>query len=87
MAKIFYGGRFAKRRDALDPVIRKKILKAVLLFEKNPFHPSLRLHQLKGKFKGYWSISIDMRYRIIFRFVENGDALFISVGTHAIYND
>ena len=63
----------------------KKILKTVLLFQKNPFHPSLRLHQLEGKLKGYWSISIDLQYRIIFRFLDNGDALFASVGTHAIY--
>ena len=86
MPQIFYTSRFSKGRETLSSGIQKKILKTILLFGNNPFHPSLRLHQLEGKFKGYWSISIDLRYRIIFRFLENGDALFHSVGTHAIYS-
>ena len=30
--------------------------------------PSNRLHKLKGQMKGYWSVSINMKYRIIFKF-------------------
>lgn len=54
-------------------------------FRENPFHPSLRTHQLQGKLKGLWSISITMNYRILFRPLENGDILFVSIGTHSIY--
>ena len=35
--------------------------------------PGYRLHPLKGNMKGYWSISITVNWRIIFRF-EEGDA-------------
>lgn len=35
--------------------------------------PSHRLHQLKGDKAGRWSVSVNMRYRITFRF-EKGDA-------------
>jgi len=35
--------------------------------------PSYRLHQLKGDLAGRWSISVNMQYRVTFRF-ENGDA-------------
>lgn len=35
--------------------------------------PSNRLHKLKGKLKGLWSVSINMKYRIIFEFA-NGQA-------------
>ena len=31
--------------------------------------PSLRLHPLKGEFKGYWAITVRANWRIIFRFV------------------
>jgi proteic killer suppression protein len=34
--------------------------------------PGFRLHPLKGKLAGYWSITIRANWRIIFRF-ENGD--------------
>ncbi|WP_407078939.1 type II toxin-antitoxin system RelE/ParE family toxin [Candidatus Regiella insecticola] len=31
--------------------------------------PGYRLHQLKGKLAGFWSISISGNWRVIFRFV------------------
>jgi proteic killer suppression protein len=30
--------------------------------------PSNRLHKLKGKLRGTWSVSINIKYRIIFKF-------------------
>jgi proteic killer suppression protein len=30
--------------------------------------PSLRLHPLKGKLKGFWAVTIRANWRIIFRF-------------------
>ncbi|MEA2993760.1 MAG: toxin HigB [Alphaproteobacteria bacterium] len=35
--------------------------------------PSLRLHPLKGKLKGFWAVTIRANWRIIFRF-RNGHA-------------
>ena len=35
--------------------------------------PDYQLHPLKGRLKGYWSISISGNWRVIFRF-EDGDA-------------
>ena len=35
--------------------------------------PSFRLHELTGKLKGVWSISVTANWRITFRFV-NGNA-------------
>ncbi|EKU31472.1 plasmid maintenance system killer [Alcaligenes sp. HPC1271] len=31
--------------------------------------PSFRLHPLKGELKGYWSITVNGNWRVIFRFV------------------
>lgn len=44
------------------------------------------MHKLSGRMDGHWSISVDRRYRIIFMPIENGNMLFISIGTHAIYD-
>jgi len=52
---------------------------------KNPFYPSLRLHKLKGRLDGLWSLSIDLKYRIIFKVMDDGAILFVSIGLHAIY--
>ena len=76
---------FLKEHRNLSPAIKKKLATKMLLFQENPLHPSLRLHKLSGKFEGRWSISITMQFRVIFRQLENSDILFVSIGTHAIY--
>ena len=83
--RILIDPGFRKQFAKLPLPIQKKAEKARLLFVQNPFHPSLRLHKLSGRMDGLWSISITMRYRIVFRVYEGGDVLFISIGTHAIY--
>ncbi len=34
--------------------------------------PGFRLHPLKGKLKGFWSVTVRANWRVIFR-IENGD--------------
>ncbi|PIZ74499.1 type II toxin-antitoxin system mRNA interferase toxin, RelE/StbE family [Candidatus Peregrinibacteria bacterium CG_4_10_14_0_2_um_filter_41_8] len=82
---IYYNSDFERQFVKLPKNIQQKAVKSEVLFRANPFHPSLRLHKLKGKLVGLWSISIDRKYRIIFRPQQNGDMLFISIGLHAIY--
>ena len=36
--------------------------------------PGFRLHPLKGDLKGFWGVTVQANWRVIFRFVE-GDAL------------
>lgn len=43
--------------------------------------PSNRLHPLKDDLKGFHSISINMKYRIIFRF-EGGDCYDVEITNH-----
>jgi proteic killer suppression protein len=40
--------------------------------------PGFRLHPLKGKFAGFWSVSVSANWRIVFRF-ENGHATDIDL--------
>jgi mRNA-degrading endonuclease YafQ of YafQ-DinJ toxin-antitoxin module len=71
--------KFLKRHK--DIVERYK--KTILLMEADPFHPSLRLHPLKGKLKDLHSVSIDMQYRISIEFyVENNRIIPVNIGTH-----
>lgn len=35
--------------------------------------PGLRLHRLKGELAGHWSISINMQYRIVFRWTGEAE--------------
>lgn len=85
IAEIYYTDCFKKQFLALPVLVQKMACRKEKLFREDPFHPSLRLHKLKGKLDGSWSISIDMKHRIIFRPLGGGVVLFGSVGTHAIY--
>ncbi|MBD3331177.1 hypothetical protein GF354_06685 [Candidatus Peregrinibacteria bacterium] len=83
--EIHYNKKFERLFLALPQNIQNKACNTEKLFRDNPFHPSLRLHKLKGKLEGLWSISIDIKYRIIFKSLEDGNILFISIGLHSIY--
>ncbi len=39
--------------------------------------PTLALHQLKGKRKGIWAVTVQSNWRITFRFIE-GDAEIVN---------
>jgi addiction module RelE/StbE family toxin len=65
------------------PDMFKKYEKTIYLLESNPYHPSLRLHKLKGDLNEFYSVSIDMNYRIIIDFVIIEDKIFlIDIGEH-----
>lgn len=71
--------KFIKRR----PELLGQYEKTLKLLELNPNHPSLRLHELKGKLKGLHSISINIPYRITLELiVAEKDIILIDVGPH-----
>ncbi|MDP3993685.1 MAG: type II toxin-antitoxin system mRNA interferase toxin, RelE/StbE family [bacterium] len=84
--RIFYGSDFVKQFRKLPEPIKKIAIKKEKIFWSNPLHPSLRLHGLRGKLSGLFSISLTLNYRIIFTRKPNGDIIFASIGKHDIYN-
>lgn len=58
-----------------------KFEKQKLLFEANPFHPSLHTEKLAPKSVGLYSFRVDKRYRIIFR-IRDHVAEIIHVTKH-----
>jgi len=71
--------RFLKRH----PEQEKQYLKTLQLLEANPFHSSLRLHQLTGRLSGLHSVSINLSYRITLEFlIKDQEIIPINVGDH-----
>ena len=65
------------------PDILERYSKTIQLLEIDPFHSSLRLHKLKGKLRDYYSVSINMQYRITIDFIiEDKEIIPIDIGTH-----
>lgn len=85
--KILYYPAFIKAYKKLDPLLQMRARRIEKQFRENPLHPSLRLHRLKGNLQDYWSISVTMHVRIIFKQMTNSDIVFLSIGHHDIYRN
>ena len=73
--------RFLKKH----PDLRSQYEKALKLLEFNPYHPSLRIHRLKGSLSDLHSVSINMSYRITLEIViQNDQLILIDVGSHDV---
>ena len=76
--------RFIKKH----PELIGQYEKTLKLLELDPFHPSLRLHKLKGKLREFHAVSINIGYRILIEFLLNEKTIIpVNVGSHDEVND
>ncbi len=75
--------RRAARFLRLHPETSGQYAKTLKLLQANPYHPSLRLHTLKGKLSGLHSVSINLSNRITLEMLITESAIVpINVGDH-----
>ena len=83
--KIIYTSKFAREYKKLPKKIKLLAEKKEKIFRMNSANLILNTHKLHGRFKNFWSFSIDFEYRIIFEFGDNNIVYFHSIGNHSIY--
>lgn len=67
-----------KHPDVLD-----RYAKTIEILEIDPYHPSLRLHKLRGKLQEYYSVSITLQYRVVIDFIiKENEIIPIDIGAH-----
>jgi addiction module RelE/StbE family toxin len=64
------------------PDLKIRFEDRIRLFEKEPFHPSLKTHNLSGNLNNYWAFSISNEYRLVFKFLSAKKVLLIDIGSH-----
>ena len=75
--------RRAARWLRRHPELHNQYLKTLQLLEANPYHPSLRLHALKGRLSGLHSVSINLSQRITLELlIEDREIIPVNVGDH-----
>ena len=86
MAEIIYTDSYVKRAAKFikkHPELLSQYEKTLKLLELNPYHPSLRLHKLRGKLSKLHSVSINISYRIsIYFLVEDDKIIPVAIGSH-----
>lgn len=84
--QIEYSARFIKKFQKLSKVdysLKQSVISTIEIFQNNPNYPSLRLHKLSNT--NSWSISVNMRIRILFVYVTSEKVLMLDLGGHEIY--
>lgn len=80
---IRYSKRFKKQYDKLSPKLQRKTKEAIGLWVKDPHNETLRLHQLSGKMKRFYSIDSTGDVRALYEIVDKEVYIYQMVGTHS----
>jgi len=85
MIKIIWDEGFKRKYKKIiknNLNLRDKFWELTYLFEKEPFDNRLKTHKLTGKLKGLWAFRIDYDCRVVFKFINSNEVLFIDIGGH-----
>jgi addiction module RelE/StbE family toxin len=76
--------QFKKLYKKLPKKAQEQFGTRLTLFLQEPQHPQLNLHKLKGEYRDYWSINVTGDYRLVFKLIEDENALLlVNIGTHS----
>ena len=85
MVEISFSSSFRrafKKRIKGNLDLEAKFWQKVEQFTIDPFDQSLKTHKLSGKLKELWSFSVEYDERVLFSFTEDGNAVFVDIGSH-----
>ncbi len=80
---IRYLPKFKKQYKKLPQKLQLQFDERVQIFTVDPTLPMLKVHPLKGKYKGYWSMSVSGDIRALY--IVDGDTIviFALIGTQS----
>ncbi|MBT7065899.1 MAG: plasmid stabilization protein [Verrucomicrobia bacterium] len=75
--------RTARKFLRKHPDLRPEFDRVLKQLEKDPSHPKLRLHPLKGRLAGKHAVSLTYSHRIVLVLIlDRDEILLLDVGTH-----
>lgn len=83
--EIFYSSKFSRDYKKLPLDVKRIAERKEIIFRKDIFDSRLKTHKLKGGLSGFFSFSLNQKYRIIFEIVDKDKIWFHLVGDHTIY--
>lgn len=85
MVEISFSSSFRrafKKRIKGNSDLEARFWEKVEQFTIDPFDQSLKTHKLSGKLKELWSFSVEYNERVLFYFTDDGNAVFVDIGSH-----
>jgi len=77
--------KFWHHYNSLPVVIKKRAKKIYLLFENNPWHPSISFKRVHSSMPIY-PVRVSKDYRVV-GVLKNQEILWFWIGTHSGYNN
>ena len=81
--EIIFHRIFRQQYKKVPPKVQEQLCERLQLWQEEPTHPSLRVHALKGKYAGYWSMNVTGDLRALYREVGDEIVIFAFIGTHS----
>jgi len=78
-----FSDNFEKELKKLSSVHEALVLRKIIEFEKNPFHPSFRTKKMRS-ITGYYESSINMDIRVLWYFQNDRIIIMMNVGHHNV---
>lgn len=84
--KVNLSSRFKRAYKKLPAQIQDDFDEKITLFIKNPVHPVLRTHKLKGRLQSCLAFRLRDGYRVLFEFSGKDIIDLLDVGPHDSYD-
>lgn len=84
---INFSPRFTRSYKKLSEHLKKDFDKKIAIFIKQPTHPSLHVHKLKGSLESCCAFSLRDGYRVLFEIPAPQTINLLQVGPHKIYKE
>jgi len=85
MIKILFKPTFLKQVNELEKDLVEEVFEKIELFKDRKNHKILKIHKLHGKLSGHFSFSVNYSFRIVFKYDEDDNAIFLDIGDHDLY--
>lgn len=85
VVRVHITSDFAKSFSKLPASIQRLATKKDKWFRADAFDKRLDTHKLKGELQGYVAYSVNLKYRVLFRFIGRNEVIYYDIGTHDIY--
>jgi len=81
--EVIFHRTFLQQYKKVPSRVQEQFYERLELWLEDSTHPTLRVHSLKGKYTGYWSMNITGDIRALYR--EEGEeiVIFAFIGTHS----
>ncbi|MDP3956052.1 MAG: hypothetical protein Q8Q18_02300 [bacterium] len=85
MISVVYKPGFIRQFKKLPALLQKEVVVKVALFRDIKNHPALEVHKLHGRLNGKLGFSVNFKYRVVFIYLSDREAVLLAVGDHTVY--